>query len=130
MAITRTPRSLTINTGNVTWTNMPAAATELFGNVHRRVKKDFTDVDKIRLCARVSTAGVSGSIIQAQYSTDESAWNTLTTNTIALNSTGTKVTAWEAIPAGAEADVFVRIIGSGGDGAGDPVLGNIYLEYL
>lgn len=109
---------------------MPLAATELFGNVHRRAKKDFTDVDKVRLVARVSTAGVAAAVIQAQYSTDESAWSNLTTNTIGLNTTGTKATAWESIPVGARGDVFVRVIGSGGDGAADPILGNVYLEYI
>lgn len=128
---TRTPQSLLVNSGNVTWTNMPLASTELFGNVHRRVKKDFTDVDKIRLVARVSTAGVAAAGIQAQYSTDESTWLTLTANTLSLATpTGTKATAWEDLPAGARGDVFVRIIGSGGDGAADPILGNIYLEYI
>ena len=128
---TRTPQSLLINSGNVTWTNMPLASTELFGNVHRRVKKDFTDVDKIRLVARVSTDGVAAAVIQAQYSTDESAWLTLTANTLSLATpTGTKATAWGDLPAGAKGDVFVRIIGSGGDGAADPILGNICLEYI
>jgi len=110
---------------------MPAATTELFGNVHRRVKKDFTDVDQIRLGCRVSTAGSTGALIQAQYSTDDTNWNTLTTNTLSVATpTGTKVTAWEAIPVNARGDVFVRIIGSGGDGAADPVLGTIYLEFI
>ena len=126
----RTPQSILLNAGNVTWTNQPAAATELFGNVHRRAKKDFTDVDKIRLVARVSIASSASAVLQAQYSTDESAWNTLTANTMSISSTGTKATAWEAIPAGARGDVFIRLIGSGADGAADPVLGNIYLEYL
>ena len=130
MAATKTPHSICISTGNITWTNMPAASTELFGLVHRRIKKDFTDVDTIRLSARVSTIGTAGAVLQAQYSTDESAWNTLTTNTLTLSSTGTKVTSWENIPSGAKADVFVRIVGSGGDGVVDPVLGNIYVEYL
>lgn len=131
MPATRTPHVLVLNTGNVTWTNMPAATTELFGNVHRRVKKDFTDVDQIRLGCRVSTAGSTGALIQAQYSTDDTNWNTLTTNTLSVATpTGTKVTAWEAIPVNARGDVFVRIIGSGGDGAADPVLGTIYLEFI
>lgn len=126
---TRTPCKITINAANVTWTNMPVALTELFGNVHRRLLVDLTDVDKIRLSARVSTVGAASAFIRAEYSTDESVWSNLTGNTLGLNgSPSTRATAWEAIPAGAKGSVFVRIVGSGGDGALDPVLGTIMLE--
>lgn len=127
MAITRTPIKLTINTGNITWTNMPLAATELFGNVHRRTKVDLTDVDKCRLLVRVSTQGSTNAILTCQYSLDETNWSTLCP-TVAINTTGTKAGNWDLIPVEAKADVFIRIIGSGGDGAADPILGNIGLE--
>lgn len=124
------PQYIPLNTVNVTWTNMPAAATELFGVVHRRARIDLTYASQIRLMARVSTLGYSTSILYAQYSTDESAWVTLTTNSLAIGggSAGTRVTAWENIPTGALADVFVRIMGSGGDGVVDPILGTIQLQ--
>lgn len=128
MALTRTPTSIVLSTGNITWTNMPAASTELLGVVHRRTRFSFIDVDKIRLVVRVSTVGQAGATLSAQYSTDESAWSALTTNTIPIDSTGTKVTAFEALPAGAKGDVFVRIVGVGGNAALDPVFGNISLE--
>lgn len=128
MPITATPFYITINVGNVTWTNMPAAATEIFGTAHRRVRKDLTDVNKIRLSARVSTAGSTGSVIYAEYSTDESAWTRLTENLSIATPTGTKASTWEDMTAGARGDVFIRIMGSGGDGVADPILGNIALE--
>ena len=129
MAVTRTPHRIALNTGNVTWTNQPTALTEFLGVVHRRMLLSFVDVHRIRLGARISTAGVAASILFAQFSTDESAWNTLTSS-IAMNTTGTKVSTFDAIPAGAvNGDVFVRIVGSGGDGAADPIIGNVWLEY-
>jgi hypothetical protein len=130
MPLTRTPYIVSLNTGNVTWTNMPAALTELFGNVHRRNKIDLTDADRIRLVVRVSTVGATNAVLFAQYSTDESAWNTLTTNQVAINgSAATKASAWEDIPGAAKTDIFVRIVGQNGDGAADPVLGTICLHY-
>ena len=129
MPPTRATSMLMLNSGNVTWTNMPTAATELFGNVHRRAKVHLVDVDQVRLVARVSTAGATNAVIRAQYSTDESAWNTLTTD-LGINGTAsTRASAWQACPAGAKGEVFVRVMGQSGDGAFDPVLGNIYLEY-
>lgn len=124
------PLCVVINTGNITWSNMPLAATELFGTTHRRVKIDLTYASQIRLMARVSTIGTTNSIIYAEYSTDESAWSTLTANNLAIGggSAGTRVTAWENVPSGALADVFVRIMGSGGDGAADPILGSVHLQ--
>ena len=128
MPTTRTPYKIILNTGNVTWSNMPAAATEFLGTVHRRLKVDLTDADKVRLVARVSTVGQAGATLKAEYSTDELAWNNLTANTIPLGSIATAATAWEAVPAGAKGDVFVRLLGAGGNGTLDPVFGNIMLE--
>ena len=126
--LTATPAKTTLATGTNTWTNQPAALTEFLGLTVHRVKIDLTDVDKIRLDARVNTAGVSGSVLFLQYSTDESAWSTLTINQISMTATGTKATAWEDIPAGARGDVFVRIAGQSGNGTADPVIGNVILE--
>jgi hypothetical protein len=119
-----------LNSGNLALTNMPLALTELGGVVHRRINVNFAQLGQVRLSCRLSTAGVAAAVLFAQYSTDESAWNTLTANSISLfTPLATKVTAWEAIPAGAKvSDVFVRLVTQSGDGAADPVVGNVYLE--
>lgn len=127
MAITRTPTKLNMAVGANTWTNQPAALTEFLGLLHHRVKADLTDTDKVRLCARVSTAGATGATLKAQYSTDESAWSDLT-GTVAIDSTGTKATAWADVPAGAKGDVFLRLVGQGGNATADPVLGSVMVE--
>jgi hypothetical protein len=123
------PEHIPINTGNVTWSNQPSAATELFGNVHRRTKADLTNSTQVRLVARVSTIGAADAIIYAEYSTDENSWSALG-NTLAIGggSAGTRAATWLDVPGGAKGDVFIRVMGSGGDGAADPVLGNIVLQ--
>jgi hypothetical protein len=122
------PLVIPFNIGNVTWTNQPAALTEIFGAVHRRGKFDLTNATQIRISARVSTVGTATSVIYAQYSTDDSAYVTLTANQIAMGTIGTKVTAWENVPVGAKGDVFIKFVGLNGDAAADPIIGNLYLE--
>jgi hypothetical protein len=124
-----TPFNICFNDGNTVWTNMPLALTELFGLNHRRIKVDLSDVDKIRLSVRVSTVGSTNAVLFLQYSTDESAWSTLTSNLTLNGVASTRVSPWESIPAGAKGDVFIRVVGQGGDGVADPVLGNIYFTY-
>jgi len=127
--VTRTPFSAVLNTGNITWTNMPAALTELLGLVHRRARLTLVDVDTVRLVCRVSTAGVAAAVLRAEYSLNESTWSTLTTD-LSLAAVGTVASTWAALPAGAQGqDVIVRIVGVNGDGVADPVIGNLGLEY-
>lgn len=129
MALTATPVWASINVGNVTWSNMPSALTEIFGTVHRRIRLSLTDAHKARLTARVSTLGSANAVILAQYSLDESTWFTLTPD-LALGGgvVGTRASAWGTIPAQAQTDVFIRVVGQNGDAVADPVLGNIQLE--
>jgi hypothetical protein len=122
---------LLLNVGNVTWTNMPAAATEFLGVVHRRARVLLADTDRIRLVARVSTLGSANAVLRAEYSLDESAWSTLTPDlAIGGGSAGTRTSSWGDVPAEAKnQDVVVRLMGESGNGTADPVLGNIALEY-
>lgn len=115
---------------NNTWTNMPAALTEFLGaNSFGRVKVNLADADRMRFVANVTTAGFAGSIIFVQYSTTFAFGTPITlTSNLALNPTGYKETAWEAIPTGAKGDVFLRVVGQGGDGAVDPVICSVMLE--
>jgi hypothetical protein len=125
-----TVTSHALNIGNITWSNQPLALTELFGTVHRRLITDFGRVDQIRLMGRISTVGTTGSSVYAQYSLDDSAWSTLTTSVISMASIGTIVTPWENVPSIAKnsGDVYIRVVGQGGNGQADPIIGNLYLE--
>lgn len=101
-----------------TWADQPAAVTEF--PEAPRIKVDLTDASQIAFGASVSTAGAAGAVLFLQYSTDESTWNALTINQIAINTTGTKRTAFESIPAAAKADVFIRLVGQNGNATVDP----------
>lgn len=91
---------------------------------------DLTNYVTLRVYAGVSvlSASVNNPRIYAQYSTNAGgAWNTigtgLTDNMISLSSTGNaKSTTWITIPVGARADVLLRIVTDGGDGAADPLI--------
>ena len=126
--ITRTPEKIALNSANLAWTNMPAAETELAGVVHRRVRVDLTDCDRCRLTARVSTAGAPGAILKAQYAADDAGpWADLTAG-VSLAAVETAAGAWGDVPAGAKGDVIVRVVGLGGNGVADPVIGSVVLE--
>lgn len=112
---------------SVTWTNMPSAATEFIGNP--RTKYDLTHADEVRLVACTGgTAPVAGATLKIQYSTDESAWSDLTTELAVNGTVGTKAGTWQAVAAGAKSDVFLRILGEGGNGTVDPQFRSVHLQ--
>ena len=105
--------------------------TELFGTTVGRLKADLTSAAQVRLITNVATAGAAGAAIRAQYSTDGSSWSYLDAATgpsVAVGTTGLKVSAWVNVTGAAKADVFVRAVGVSGDGAADPAFGNILLQ--
>lgn len=120
-----------------TWTNMPSAATFLFGS-HRHVHKvDLSESTQVRLVVnKQATAGAANSKIYVVYRTtfsvtvgDYSAIGTGEVS-VATNVTNSVVSSgWVDLVAGAKEDVFVALIGSGGDGALDPQFGNISLQF-
>ena len=117
------------SSGGITWTSIPAAVTELSNDSGARQKLDLGNVSQIRLSCRARSVSSPGSpVFRMQYSTDESTWNTLTNNSCDMSAAGTKTTAWENIPAGAKADVFVRITESGGNGTGSVTYGAVALQ--
>jgi hypothetical protein len=117
--------------GSPTWTNQPAALTELFGATASRLKADLTAAAQVRLVCNVVTAGGASAAIRIQYSTDQSSWNYLDGSSgpsVSVSSTGVKVSAWTSPAAGAKADVFIRAVGINGDNTADPSFSNILLQ--
>ena len=115
------------------WTDMPAALTEFNGNTQGRIKCDLTLATQARLVAKImSTPGVAGSELRAQYSTDETNWFYLdgaAGPAVAVNvANSTAISPWVTLAPGAKADVFVRVVGIGGDGGTDPSFGNISIQ--
>jgi hypothetical protein len=118
----------------LTWTNQPAALTELNGTTARRTQFDLSNVSQVRLTENVLTAGAAGppaAKLRAQYSTDQSSWSYLdgaSGPSLNIDSVGLQVSPWVTVTAGAKADVYLRIVGLDGNGTADPVLGRLDLQ--
>lgn len=119
------------------WSNMPAAVT-FFANSHKFTNKlDLTNYTQCRLVVhKATTAGAASSIVRLRYRTafDTTVGNWLQIGTssveVAVNTTNAMlVTSWIDLAAGAKADVFITLDGSGGDGVLDPAFGNIYAQF-
>lgn len=121
----------------VTWTNMPAAETFLLGSHRHATKVDLTNFTQVRLVVnKQATAGAAASIIYAKYRTAFDAtvgnWSAIGTSavSVAVNVQNTILSSsWIDLAAGAIADVFVCLAGSGGDGVLDPTFGNVVLQF-
>jgi hypothetical protein len=133
-----TPENVTIlseqvaGPGNATWTDQPAAPTELFGQTSGRVKADLTSAGQARLLVNVTQAGApTPAAIRVQYSTNQTTWNYLdggAAPSVSINTTGLKISPWTNLAPGAQADVFLRVVGVSGDGSADPAFGAIILQ--
>ena len=121
----------------ITWTNMPAAVT-FFGGSHRYATKvDLTNYTDCRLIVnKQATAGAAAAIVRLRYIT---AFNTTVGNWLTIGSSEVSVavnvlntvivSSWIPLVAGAKADVFITLDGSGGDGVLDPVFGSIVAQF-
>lgn len=127
-----------LSSSQATWTDMPSAAT-LLGGHHRHIAKaDLTGYTQCRLHVnKMGTAGASGSKLILRYGTSfGTTAASFTTDagtsevSCAINATDTFVSSsWIDLASGAKADVFLAIVGSGGDGAIDPQYGAIRAEF-
>lgn len=121
----------------ITMTNMGAGLAELGG--FRRRTVDLQNYTEFRFHTGIQTAGAAGAVLGVQFSVnagtnwaglDNGTDATLSTVTNVLTNTGSLVTAWAAIAAAAKvADCLLRIAGSGGDGAADPVISVLSVEF-
>lgn len=127
------PISCTINAATVTWTNQPAALTELFGLNDRRLPFDLSRFSQARITVNVEVAAFTGATLRAEFATTDggtyAALDNSTGPNVAIDTTGTKVSSWVNLTTAARADVFLRIVGVGGDGTVDPDLGLISIQF-
>lgn len=118
---------------NFIWTNMPAAVTPLYGGAGttyvRRI--DLTAATEARLSFHVAVAGVAGAKLFLRYATDGSTFTTPSTGIQATfgASTGQFTSGWVALESGMQADVWVAVYGSGGDGVADPRFTTVSAEF-
>lgn len=113
-----------------------AAADAFLSKSNRNVQKvDLTDFTQVRMTVRVTTGATAGTKLVATYHT---AFSTTLTDFVAigtsavecaLSATGTITSSWIDLAAGAKADVFTTIKQTGGDGATDPVIAFLELQF-
>ena len=122
-----------------TWTNHPAATTELFGLTSRRVYADFTGTTQCRLNAGVLVASSAGAKAGIQASTDDGVtWVFFDGSAngdlgallpqVGIATTGAKTSAYMSLHASLRTLVQLRAVGDDGDGAADPQILYIYPE--
>lgn len=119
-----------------TLTNMPAADTFIGPSQFRTITKlDLTNYSEGRMLAGITTSGTATSRLfvryGASYSTTEADFSNLGTSEIGigLGNGGFAESNWTTIVSAARTDVFIGIIGSGGDGVVSPALHNLYLQF-
>jgi hypothetical protein len=116
---------------NQTWTNQPAAVTELAGTTRHRTRFDLSTVTKARLVVNVQTAGTATAQLCVQYSLDQTTWSYLDGGAgpcAPINATGVRVSGSPTVAPAAQGDVFLRVVGVNGDATLDPAFGNISIE--
>ena len=122
------------------YTNMPNSEQYLQGSGVYRRRFDATGFLEVRITALIGTIGTGANNprMYPQYTTDLTAatgWTTIGAGTIAsgdaitMLSTGEKASNWITLPAGAKADVLFRVAVNGGDGAGDPAMFNVLMQF-
>lgn len=128
---------LVADNAGVTLTNM-AAALAFFNGSHRHaLKADLSQFTQVRLVVnKQANAGAAASKLILRYRTafdvTPANWLDIGTSEVncALTGQNTVVaSAWINLVAGAKADVFICPLMSGGDGAADPVVGNVVAQF-
>lgn len=122
-----------------TWTNMPAADTFLFGSHRHIVPVDTTGFTEVRLKVnKQATAGATGSKLIVRFATTFSTsvgnYADIGINEVSvpINTTNTVLeSGWIGINPDVppDGDIFVAIVGSGGNGAIDPQFGTISVSF-
>jgi len=122
----------------VEWRDMEAGLDEFDENIFHRTKINLIDLLQWRLVHYSEQAGSVNCVLGVQYSTDGGTnwWgldngvaDSLSTSTNSCDAVGHFVSGWTDLDATAQADVWLRLAGEGGDGAADPRFGNIEVQF-
>ena len=119
-------------TSPITLTAAPNSERVLGNSSNHRLKLDLTGMSQFRIEAQILAASASANTprIYAQYSTDDSTYQSIGSSDLSLASTGVKDTGWVAITSLAIADnIYVRISQDGGNASANPALNNAYLMF-
>lgn len=99
---------------------------------------DLTHYTHVRLTCRVTTAATAGTklvaayrLVSSGYSSTIGDYSAIGTSAveISLSSTGVIASSWITLAAGAKADVLLCMVQTGGDGATDPVIRLLTMEF-
>lgn len=122
-----------------TWSTLPLAEAFFMGSARTCTTADLTGCTEARLVISQHGQAVAGAKLAAKYkagafSTTLGDYTSLGTSAleIPLATDANPVvlkSAWIPLAAGAKADVFLAVIGSGGSGSGGPAFSNGYLEF-
>lgn len=116
----------------ISWA-VPVSAAEFNGQTIYRARHDLTNATQVRLVVVVDI-GVSippTPTLTAQYSTNGgSTWTALdgSSGPGVTYGAGTRASAWVTLAAGAQADVLLRVVASGGDGVTNVMFGSLYVQ--
>lgn len=128
------PAYLIFNSEARRWSNQPAALTEFMGETNRRNKYDLSNFSMARLTAFIYIfTGAAGAVIAVQYSTDQTIWDYLdgvSGPSVNVGSLGLQVSSYVDIVSAAKTDVFLRIVGSGGNGVAGPEFTIVSLQCI
>lgn len=115
-------------------TNIAAAQTDLSSRI--RTRRNLTRITRARIVAFIVTAANAGSQLRCQWATTNSAtagdWLALdgvTGPTLSLSAAGLLDSGWITVVATAKIDAYLRLVTIGGDGAADPVLGHVEVQF-
>jgi hypothetical protein len=125
------------STGQITWASMPSALTMYAGVTYGIRQADLRNFTQARLVhRRGTTAGATGSKIIVRYRTGAASdtptdYSDFSTElSVPLTGTNANVdSGWIDLPAAAKADVFLALLGSGGNGTASPTFGVIELQF-
>ena len=120
-----------------TWSNMPSAVTFFDASTAFIQKIDLSGFTQCKfLVNKLGTSGAAASKLIVRYRTTYSQtatdYSDIGTSevSVAVNVQNTYLdTGWIPLVAAAQAEVFVTVVGSGGDGAADPIFGHIIVAF-
>jgi len=116
------------------WQDMPAEPSVLLGEAGIQSSgAPYLGPGLVRLAARVVNPGAPGAELRPQYSTDKSSWTYLEGVALSIGTPGIKVSDWVDTPSAMYKDrgytlIYVRVIGSGGDGVADPSFSGVAFQ--
>lgn len=112
----------------VTFTNLPAGFTET-GLVNRHEDLNLSYYDECRCTVSGNGTPAVSTVGEVQYSLDGGTTGTRLVTCPGSNlATSIHAGSWVAIPSAAKTDVTLLFGFSGGDGVGDPGMGNFSLQ--